>query len=430
MPGPTLELKASTDRRYIRSTDRSNRFILAEITAPPAPETETDGARRRPPVNLAFVLDRSGSMSGEKIALAKQAVEQSIGRLQADDRFSVVVYDDVIDVVVRSTLATADARQDAIRAISRIDARNQTNLGEGWLRGCEQVAMHLASDGVNRTLLLTDGLANVGITDRDALAAHAAELRARGVQTTTFGVGADFDEVLLEAMATAGGGNFYYIADARAIADYITSEVGEALDVVARDVTVEVTTPDAVVVESLSPFSFEQRGGRTVVNLGSLVAEQVVQVVLRLNFPLGEIGRETGAVVSLSARDAVADGASASLDWEYADGKTNDRQARNADVDRAVARVFAARARQEATALNRAGNFPAAQAALNGVAKRIRRYAGRDAEMRALVAELEADAQNLSVAMSPAELKKMHFASYASAKMRRPDGTASRRTRP
>ena len=121
------------------------------------------------------------------------------------------------------------------------------------------------------------------------------------------------------------------------------------------------------------------------VNLGSLVAEQVVQIVLRLNFPLGEIGRETGAVVSLSARDSVADGESVALDWEYADGKTNDLQERNAEVDRAVARVFAARARQEATALNRVGNFPGAQAALHGVAKRIRTYAGRDTEMRALV---------------------------------------------
>ena len=218
--------------------------------------------------------------------------------------------------------------------------------------------MHLASEGVNRTLLLTDGLANVGITDRDALAQHAAELRARGVQTTTFGVGSDFDEVLLQAMATAGGGNFYYIADARSIADYITSEVGEAQDVVARDVTLDITTPDAVVVESLSPFSFEQRGGRTVVNLGSLVAEQLVQVVLRLNFPLGEIGRETGSVVSMTARDSVADDVSVALDWEYADSKTNDLQERNAEVDRAVARVFAARARQEATALNRVGRLP------------------------------------------------------------------------
>ena len=100
MPCTKISLRASTDRRYIRSTYRSNRFILADITAPHMHEAETGVARRRPPVNLAFVLDRSGSMSGAKIALAKQAVEQSIGRLQADDRFSVVVYDDIIDVVV------------------------------------------------------------------------------------------------------------------------------------------------------------------------------------------------------------------------------------------------------------------------------------------------------------------------------------------
>ena len=428
MPCTTIKLNARTDRRYIRSTYRSNRFILAEIVAPHAHEPGDDTDRRRPPVNLAFVLDRSGSMATEKLAIAKQAVAQSIGRLQATDRFSVVAYDDQIDVAVGSTSATVASKKSAIEMLDRIDARNQTNLGEGWLRGCEQVAEHLMADGVNRALLLTDGLANVGITNRDELARHATELRARGVQTTTFGVGTDFDEVLLQAMATAGGGNFYYIADARQITDYITSEVGEALDVVARNVTLDVETPEGVVVESLSPFAFDQDGARTVVNIGSLVAEQVVQIVLRLNFPLDEIGRETGAVVSLSARDGATDETSQSLSWAYADSKTNDLQERDAEVDRAVARVFAARARQEATAFNRDGNFPAAQAAMVSVAKRIRRYAGGDAEMQTLVFELERDATMLAAPMPAAELKNVHFRAYASARTRNPDGTAFRRT--
>jgi len=425
MPCTTLKLSARSDRRFIRSTYRSNRFILAEVVAPHAHE-QTE--RKRPPVNLAFVLDRSGSMSGEKIRLAKQAVEYSIARLQSDDRFSIVTYDDVIDVVVASTTATAQARQDALARLATVDARNQTNLGGGWLRGAEQVALNLAHEGVNRTLLLTDGLANVGITDRDELARHAAELRTRGVATTTFGVGTDFDEVLLQAMATAGGGNFYYIADARSIADYVTSEVGEALDVVAREVTLEITAPEAASVESLSPFPVERRAARTVISLGSMVAEQVVQVVLRLNLPLGELGRETGAVLALGDSDGLPDNATQTLSWEYADSKSNDLQERDAEVDRAVARVFAARARQDATRFNRAGDFPQAQAALHAVAKRIRSYAGRDPEMRALIAELELDASTLAAPMPAAALKEMHFRSYASAKMRMADGKAFRRT--
>jgi Ca-activated chloride channel family protein len=419
----TMTLKARTDRRLIRSTSRSARFVLAEITAP---HSHRQQGQRRPPVNLAFVLDRSGSMAGDKIRLAKEAVAQSLRRLDSDDRFSVVMYDSEIDVVMASTPATSQARQTALTRLAMIDARSSTNLAGGWLRGAEQVALAMASEGVNRVLLLTDGLANVGITDPDQLTRHATELRARGIATTTFGVGADFDESLLQAMATAGGGNFYYIADEAAIADYVTSEVGEALDVVAREVALEITAPESVSIETLTPFPFERRGARTVVQLGSLVAEQLVQVVLRLSFPLGEVGHETGVVVSLSDATGVAGGAAQALDWRYADHAANDGQERDVEVDRAVASVYAARARQEATRLNKATDYEAARQALAAVARRIRDYAGRDAELRGIIAELERDAESLSAPMAPVALKQMHFASYASARMRMPSGAAMR----
>jgi Ca-activated chloride channel family protein len=417
-----MNFSARSDRRYIRSTYRSNRFVLAEITAPPAPQRGS-----RPPVNLAFVLDRSGSMAGDKIRLARHAVEASIARLHPSHRFAVVTYDDQIDVVFASAEATPDNRRTALARLSEVDSRGSTDLGGGWLRGCEQVAQALSAEGVNRCLLLTDGLANVGITDRDELARHAAELLARGVSTTTFGVGADFDEVLLQAMASAGGGNFYYIENAAQITDYVTSEVGEALEVVAHDVMLELTSAESVQVESLTPFPFERHGARTVVRLGALVAEQHVQVVLRMNFPYGEVGRNVGAVFALRDRDRVLGGAEARLAWEYADGPTNDLQPRDRDVDLTVANVFAARARQEATGLNRSGNYAAAQAALASVAKRIRGYAGQDPELGRIVASLESDSTALAAPMPAAALKSMHFASYTTTRSRTAQGKATRR---
>ena len=409
------------DRTYIRSAYRSNRFVLAEIGAPAA-RREHD----RPPVRLAFVIDRSGSMGGDKLRLAKLAVEESIARLKPMDEFSIVVYDEAIDVVFPSAKAIEDARRSALARLGEIQPRGSTNLGEGWLRGCEQVALALSAEGVNRCLLLTDGLANVGIVDRGELATHARELRLRGVTTSTFGVGEDFDEILLQAMADAGGGHFYYIGDAAGIRDHVTSEVGETLEVVARGVTIEFTAPEGVVVDSLSPFPAETRGSRTTIAVGDLVSEQRLQVVLRLNFPFGEIGRTTGTLLALSDRDGVFARESAKLGWEYADSRVNDDQERDRVVDRAVAGIFASRARQEATARNRAGDFQGAREALASVARRIREYAGRDSELRAIVAELERETEVLAAPMREFSRKELYFRSSNALRMRTLDGKAMR----
>ncbi len=248
-------------------------------------------------------------MSGPKLTLAAQAAEEGIGRLLPTDRFSVVMYDEDVSVLVPGTLATPEARRDAIERLRRVVSGGSTDLGAGWLAGCEQVAIALAVDGVNRTLLLTDGLANRGITGADELAHHAAQLRARGVSTSTFGVGNDFDETLLQAMAQAGGGHFYDIATAAAIRDHISSEVGEALEVVARDVSVQVTLPEGVRIESLGAFPARLAQDRTTIAIGDLVSGQEVEVPLRLSFPVGRMGESVPAVLTLTDRDDVLDGA-------------------------------------------------------------------------------------------------------------------------
>jgi Ca-activated chloride channel family protein len=413
-------ISARPDRRFIRPNHRSQRFTLVEVTAPPATQQ-----RERAPVNLAFVIDRSGSMSGGKLELAKRAVNEALGRLDPRDRFSVVVYDDVVDVVVESTRASTEARRNAAEQLAQVGARGSTDLAGGWLRGCEQVSLHLSDRGVDRVLLLTDGLANVGITDPAELAGHAAELRARGVSTTTFGVGNDFDESLLQAMADAGGGHFYYIADAAQIRDHIASEVGETLEVVARDVELEVLAGEGVEIEAISPHRLTGHGTRSIVALGDLVADQQIDVVLRLTFPYGQLGRETGIIIGIGDRDGAFKAAAvgdARISWTWADDAANDQQVRDADVDRAVARQFAARARQEAVRRNRDGDYRGARSALDGTAKRIRGYAARDPKLRAMVGALESESQQFSAPMAPRLLKEAHFASANLARSRDPMG--------
>ncbi len=412
------------DRTYVRSTARSTRYLVVRLVAPDAPHRSD-----RLPVNVSLVLDRSGSMGGQKIRLAKQAVQRAIETLDGRDRFSVVFYDDRIEVVVPTSPASSVARSAAREALRAVDARGSTNLFEGWIRGCEQVALHVGPATVSRTLLLTDGLANVGVTDRFELETHAAELRRRGVATSTFGVGHDFDEALLETMAAAGGGNFYYIEEANQIADFMTSELGEALEVVARDVRIGVDLPHGAQLELLGPEPVERRGeGSWSVAVGDLVARQEREVVLRVNFAHGTVGEPADARVRVEDRDGAFAGRAVDVRWTYADHATNDHQPRTADVDRLVAGLFAARARMEAVTLNKAGEFRRASGALSGVAERIRSYADGDAELLRLARELDGEAADkVSVAMAPALQKQMYSSASYLRRARTSDGKAQRR---
>lgn len=417
-------LTARTDRRLVRSVHRSTRYVLAEITAPPA-----SAAAVRPRVNVAFVLDRSGSMAEDrKLPLARQALVHGVGRLAATDRFAVVVYDDVIDVVVPGRAASPAAKDEAARQLTSIAPRGTTNLCDGWLRGAEQVAAELDPAAVNRVLLLTDGLANVGTTDRAELERRAAGLRQRGVSTSTFGVGDTFDERLLGRMADAGGGAYRYIASAAEIPALIGSEVDELLEVAARNVALKMATPDGFDVESLSPFSFERTPHGGVLHLGDLVANQVVRVVVRLGFPLGEPGREVGVVVAARDSDGRLDG-STTLTWKFADDEANDSQERDRVVDRAVARTYADRALRDAVGLNRDGQWDAARALLRSVARRVASYAGSDEVLRGIVAELEREAEAWATERQERDRKVLYSASAYALMSRMDDGAAERRDR-
>jgi hypothetical protein len=389
----------------------------------------------RLPVNVALVLDRSGSMAGErKFPLARQAVEQALRMLRPEDRFSLVVFDSTVDVVMRSTQATPEAKRRTLDALAHIEPRGGTDLFSGWMRACEQVAEHLSDDGISRALLLTDGQANEGETDRDVLARHAGELRRRGIATSTFGVGDDFDERLLRDIAHEGGGHFYFIEQPAQIPDLLTSELGEALEVTMRRAVLSVELPRGAHAEPLNRFRFTQvgasQGDRELrVELGDLASGQEVIAVVRVQFARGEVGDRSAVRVSFGTDDALSPLSSAEVAWTYASHLDNDRQPRDVAVDREVATLYAARARAEATEANREGDFRRARRALEGTAKRIREYAGNDGELLAMATRLgeEDVAVFASTHMAARDLKVAMYAAEVSSKGRTYDGKARRR---
>lgn len=421
----TVSLDVSTDRPLIRAGARSTRFVLARVTAPVA------AARRdRIPVNVAFVLDRSGSMAGErKFTLAREAVEQALRMLRPTDRFALVVYDTVIDVLARSTRATPSAKAAALEALSLVGPRGGTDLGAGWLRGCEAVAEQLDSEGVTRCILLSDGLANHGITNRDELAMHAGELRRRGVVTTTMGVGADFDEHLLRDMAHEGGGNFHFIEGAAQIAEIMTGELGEALEVTLRDASLYVTLPEGARAEPLNRYRHQRvpETNELRIELGDLVSEQEIATVIEINFPRGAIGDSTAVTVALRAGD-YASVSDRELRWTYESHEENDTQRRNVEVDRAVASLYAARARAEATEANRHRDARRARRVLERTAERILEYAFGDREMVSTAEALRNDIHRYAEReMSMMELKGAFAEANYMVRDRMPSGKARKK---
>jgi Ca-activated chloride channel family protein len=398
-----------TDRSRIPASKASTRYLLMRVTAPAAPAREG-----RTPVNISLVLDRSGSMEDDrKFTLARQAVDQALRMLRARDCFSVVVYDDRIDVLASSTLATDAAKQRAIDGLDEIEPRGATDLGAGWLRGCEQVANHLVrEDTVSRCLLLTDGLANRGIQDRGELAVHAAELQRRGVATSTFGVGVDFDERLLRDMAHEGGGNFYFIEGAAQIPRMLTSELGEAIEVTVRSAVLEITLPRGADAEPVSRFRHRRAHGDNElrIELGDLVSEQQLAIVVKVTMPAGEMGSAAGVGVTLTGRGITA--TTAESKWTYATDGDDEAQERDREVDREVARLSAALARAAAIEANRIGDFSLARTHLAGTAAEITGYGGSDPEILRLASGLQAEVMEYTQSLKPQALHAKFFGAH------------------
>ena len=191
---------------------------------------------RRAPINVALVLDRSGSMHGMPLEAAKEAAARFASFLTQEDRLSVVTFDETVQTIFGPA---AGGSASAIDAIARVECGGSTNLSGGWLVGLRLVKKERV-EGTNRVVLLTDGQANVGIVETDKLVGLARDGAARHVTTTCIGFGPHFNEDLLQPMAQAGGGNYWYVESDDQMSGIFEGEIEGLVALAAQNVEVEV----------------------------------------------------------------------------------------------------------------------------------------------------------------------------------------------
>jgi Ca-activated chloride channel homolog len=258
--------------------------VVVRAKAPSAPERH----RERLPLNLAIVIDRSGSMAGRPLAEAKRCAAMIVDGLSAKDHASVVVYDDMVDVLVAARPVGNKAHfHDALRTV---DSRGYTALHAGWLTGAEQAASKQDGQTLSRVLLLSDGCANKGLCGTSEIARHCEEMADAGVGTSTYGLGEHFNEELMTAMARAGQGNAYYGQRAEDLMDPFREEFDLMSALCARDLRLAISPAAGVHVEVVNGYRTDAEG-RSM--LPDLAYGSESWALLRLTVPRSVV--ETGA---------------------------------------------------------------------------------------------------------------------------------------
>jgi len=412
-----VTLRFETDRRLIRAEGLSVRYLHLALQAPPATEA-------RAPVDLALVLDRSGSMNGAKWHQARQAAVQALGQLTAQDRAAVVIFDHEVDTLVPLAPVMPLTRQMAEQALLGISPRGNTDLGGGWLTGCGLIGQEAPGERLRRCFLVSDGEANVGITAPSELSQHAHQLRQLGVVTSTFGVGDHYNEELLGLLADMGGGAFHDIAQAEGIPALIARELGDALDVVCADTQVRLSWEASLKVEVLGSWPVETAVGALTLSIGDLVSRQTLDLLVAIHFPPGAVDQECPLHVLVSNQEEPL--AEDTFRWTWVEDTRRKAQPRQAAVEQRVAALWAAEARREATQRNRRDDLEGARQALVEAASRIRAYGKDNKELINQAAILLGEVPAYQEKLDPRELKARYYASRSALKSRQSDGSRSK----
>ncbi len=382
-----VSLQVGVSNPTMLAGEKETNFVRIALTG-----FDLASSKDRPPVNVAIVIDTSGSMSGQKIEQARKAAIAAVNRLKDRDIVSVVLYNSSAQVLVPATKATD--RASIIRKIKSVTAGGSTALFAGVSKGAAEVRKFLDSESVNRVILLSDGLANIGPKSPRELERLGASLVKEGISVSTLGLGLSYNEDLMSGLAAAGSGNHIFVEEADDLIAVFNSEFNDLMSVVAGDFKIEATLAAGVRPVRVLGTKADISQQTVRIPLTQLYARQQRYFVLEVEVDKGEAGTTRPLLsVAVEYKNMVSettDKLSSSVDVRFSESLATVQDERDPETYAFCAVQIANERNIKATALRDAGQIDEAKKLLflNQVELRKSIRFCEDKNVRSLIPEL------------------------------------------
>ncbi|MCA9661173.1 MAG: VWA domain-containing protein [Myxococcales bacterium] len=377
------------------------------------------GQAPRPPLDVAVILDRSGSMSGDKILAVKQAALDLLKQLEPGDRISLLSYSDDVSVHSARVLADAAGITGVRQALLPIEATGGTALGPAMIQGLGLLEeAKRPEEALAHVLLLSDGQANVGESRPEILGARAAEGFGKGVSVSTLGVGLDYNEDLMTKLADQGGGRYHFIQDSQAIPRVLADEMAGLVATVASGMNLELRPADGVKVDAVFGYPTTDEGALKRAKVGSLGAGQSRDIIVRLQLPQATGETMALGVLAVDFADVTAKGerrrAEIALSVDLSADEAKLRDSENTEVTVRVAEVESAAQLEAATRAVATGEYDKAKLLIQQDIDRLEilQQTAKSDDIAAQIADLKEAEANVAKAEVSQEESKLFQKSY------------------
>jgi len=292
-----VSLSGALDRTTVMRGDNGLTRLELVMAADAVERNASEGRR---PTDLVIILDRSGSMDGRKMSDARASVHELLSQLGPHDRFALVAYSDSASLAIPLTAVGSRARAHWEEVVAGITPDGGTNMASGLDLALGVVESNRSGAHVPRVILISDGLANVGDASPEGLTGRARRAARGEYMLSTVGIGADFNEYLMSAIADAGTGNYYYVQSSDSLGEIFAREFDGARTTVADGLAVRIEPGPGVRVVEAAGYPLEHDGAAVVFRPGALFAGQERRVWLTLDVPHDRVGEFDLGALALS----------------------------------------------------------------------------------------------------------------------------------